>query len=346
MNKALLSRRMCALGSFALAAWGCVETQPVLPRRDASPEARADVASPPPDVVMEDRAVIPEDRVVVAMDVVADRVVIAADAGPEASRDVAVADVPAVMADAGADAASVPRCTPTVDGTIGASEYNGGARVDNTVLPSAWGPNELRELRACVDDVALYLAVRGSVEGSLPGATANSVLVYIDRDFRGGSGATATGISLFSALADRSGRLDTALSSDFRLTAAVDGFGVEGAFGWWGTRTFAATTSDESQGWRLFWPAGGTPDRRRDFSYITTGVSTNCQDRAGTADDVCETSVRWVDLFEGPRPARTTIALFARVVNNDGSMSPDQGLPQDDPMNPRSVSRVLTLEVR
>ncbi len=320
---------------------------------DASP--LADV-SPPMDRALVDGSV-PADVPGSALDASSETGV-GMDAGQDVARvDGSLADVladrtPATdsaspLADGAVDVATPPaRCAPAVDGTLGAGEYAAAVTVNNTVLPSAWGPNELRSLSACFDDSTLYLALRGSVEGGLPGGTANSIVLYVDRDFRGGPGGTATGISLFSALTDRSGRLDSALSAAFRPTAMVDGFGVEAAFGVWGTRAFTAMASDETQGWRLFWPAGGMPDRRSDFAYVNAGVTTACQDRPGTMDDVCETAIRWTSLFEGARPALTTIALFARIVNSDGSMSPDQTLPQDDPSSPRSVSRVLTLEVR
>lgn len=309
--------------------------------RDTGVDARLDAATTPDAI--DDRPTMSEDR----PDVLDDRPSAFDDhADVNVDRPDAVDDRPTI-ADSGVDSgAPLARCTPTIDGTLGATEYAMAARADNTVLPSAWGANELRELRVCFDDNALYIAVRGSVEPAPMGGTTNSIVIYLDRDFRAGAGGTATGISLFSALMDRSGQLDTALSANFRLTAAVDGFGVEGAFGVYGTRTFTASTSDTTQGWRLFWPAGGMPDRRSDFAYVVAGVNTSCQDRPGLMDDVCETSILWTSLFEGPRPSTTTVALFARIVNADGTMSPDQTLPQDDPMNPRTISRLLTVSVR
>ncbi len=327
----------------ACAATACVEGQPTLPRRDAAGDAITDARASLPDA-QDDRAA-PIDDQSARPDAVDDRPSITMDSGPDAAPDAAI-DARAdstVATDAAPDAAPAARCTPAIDGTITPAEYTTALRVENTTLPSAWGPNELRELYLCYDDRALYLAVRGSVEAAPMGSAANAIVVYIDRDFQGAGGA-ATGISLFSALADRTGALDTALSSDFRVTAA--GFGVEGAFGVAGTRTFTSASSDESQGWRLFWPTSALPDRRTNFAYVVSGVSTQCQDRAGTMDDVCETSVAWSSLFEGPRPATTTIALFARIVNAMGSNSPDQTLPADMPATPRTISRVLTMDVR
>lgn len=319
----------------------CVEAQPTLPRRDGS----TDDARDDRPAVLPDSATAQDARS--AMDVVDDRPASAmSDAATDALREASVADA-ADAADVATDTGAPPaRCAPTIDGTIAPSEYTTAIRVENSTLPSAWGPNELRELYLCYDDRALYLAIRGSVESAPMGSPANAIVLYLDRDFRGGTGGSATGISLFSALTDRAGALDTALSSDFRLGASVDGFGVEGAFGVSGLRTLTSASSDEAQGWRLFWPATAVPDRRSNFAYIVTGVSTACQDRAGTADDSCETSVAWTSLFEGPRPASTTVALFARIVNGGGTMSPDQTLPYDMPSTPRTITRVLTMDVR
>jgi hypothetical protein len=340
-----LARGLCF--TLALVTIACEEPRMII-IRDTGVDARLDAATRPD--IIDDQPMMIDDR----PDVLDDR-----PSAPDDHADVnvdradAVDDRPDVVddrptiADSGVDSgAPLARCTPTIDGTIGATEYAMAARAENTVIPSAWGANELRELRVCFDDNALYIAVRGSVEPAPMGGTTNSIVIYLDRDFRGGAGGTATGIALFSALMDRSGQLDTALSANFRLTAAVDGFGVEGAFGVYGTRTFTASTSDTTQGWRLFWPAGGMPDRRSDFAYVLSGVNTNCQDRLGLMDDVCETSILWTSLFEGPRPPMTTVALFARIVNADGTMSPDQTLPQDDPTNPRTISRLLTVSVR
>lgn len=333
-----LARGLCT--TLALVTIACEEPRMII-IRDTGVDARLDAATTPDAI--DDRPTMSEDR----PDVLDDRPSAFDDhADVNVDRPDAVDDRPTI-ADSGVDSgAPLARCTPTIDGTLGATEYAMAARADNTVLPSAWGANELRELRVCFDDNALYIAVRGSVEPAPMGGTTNSIVIYLDRDFRAGAGGTATGISLFSALMDRSGQLDTALSANFRLTAAVDGFGVEGAFGVYGTRTFTASTSDTTQGWRLFWPAGGMPDRRSDFAYVVAGVNTSCQDRPGLMDDVCETSILWTSLFEGPRPSTTTVALFARIVNADGTMSPDQTLPQDDPMNPRTISRLLTVSVR
>jgi len=335
MNLRLLA--CWTVASCAITA--CVEGQPTLPRRDAG-----DAAASRPDVIVDDRPNPVDDRSMSMPDVIDDRPsMVAMDSGPEASVDAAVdarTDT-GVPVDAAPDAAAPARCTPAIDGTISPAEYAAALRVTNTTLPSAWGPNELRDLYLCYDSNALYIALRGSVETAPMGSPANAIVVYIDRDY-----GSATGISLFSALNDRMGALDTALSSNFTLTAGAGSFGVEGAFGVAGLRTLSLMTSDETQGWRLFWPTSVVPDRRTNFAYVVSGVSTNCQDRAGTADDTCETSIAWTSLFEGPRPASTTIALFARIVNAAGTSSPDQTLPMDTPAMPRNVGRVLTLDVR
>lgn len=324
--------------------------------RDTQPTGTDTVAMDAPapidDQPSQDAADVSVDRAVPAMDVVAEASIASDASDASVARDVPpVSDAgdaraDAVSSDSASDSAVLSRCSPVIDGTLNAAEWSGATAVTNTVLPSVWGPNELRELRVCFDDLGLSIGVRASVEGAPAGGRANSVVMYIDRDFRGGSGGSATGISLFSALNDRSGTLDSALSADFRLGPSMVGFGVEGAFGISGMRNVTSTSADDTQGWRLFWPAGGVPDRRTDFAYVLSGVNTVCVDRAGTTDDVCESRISWAALFEGPRPATTTLAMFVRVVSGDGSMSPNQALPMDEAATPRTVDRVVTLEVR
>lgn len=342
------NRSFCVLvrltGASLLAAAvgaGCEEPRMLVIRTDVQSDTRrdatADDRAPPPDVASDSG---------VSMDTGTNDVT--SDTGVDVPTDTRTDTGVDSGVDSGADASVEPRCTPTIDGTINAAEWAMGLRSTNTALPSAWGPNELRDLYLCYNATTLFVGVRGSVESAPSGgAGANAIVLYVDRDFRGGAGGTATGISLFSALNDRTGALDSALSADFRPTAAVDGFGVEAAFGIAGMRNLDTRTSDETQGWRLFWPAGGTPDRRSNFAYVLTGVDTRCVDNAGTDNDACESSISWASLFEtATPPASTTVAVFARVVNAGGAMSPNQTLPQDDPSNPRNVGRVAVFSVR
>ena len=50
-------------------------------------------------------------------------------------------------------------------------------------------------------------------------------------------------------------------------------------------------------------------------------------------------------LYGGARPANAHLAVFARLVNGNGSMFSTQTLPQDDPANPAVVARVLRFVV-
>ena len=54
----------------------------------------------------------------------------------------------------------------------------------------------------------------------------------------------------------------------------------------------------------------------------------------------CEARIPLTELG-GTAPRR--VGLFARIVNGNGSMSPNQTIPMDVPTMPRSVSMVLEL---
>jgi hypothetical protein len=272
------------------------------------------------------------------------------DTASDTPRDTAPDALPDTALDAPVDAGATGRCTPTINGTI-ATDWTNDVRVVNTVA-TAWAGNELRALHVCYDATRLYFGIEGTVE------FANGIVVYIDRDFAGGSGGSATGISSLSALTDSigdpsnatdPGGLDNRISAPLALGTMATGFGAEGAWGTAGMRTLASTALDAFVGLRLFWPAGGTasdggalPDRRGDFAWIT-GAQSTC---VTTGTGSCEVAIDWTALFEGPRPATTTIALFVRINSTDGSMSANQTLPMDNATLPQTVNRVVLLDVR
>jgi hypothetical protein len=246
---------------------------------------------------------------------------------PDAPDVTDVTDVPLV------DAGPSARCTPTIDGTLGA-DWTSDALIATNSTASTWGTgqNELHSIRLCYDATALYFGIDGVVESG------NAMVAYIDRDYDPPGGAP-TGVSLFSALSDSTGALDDAISADFTLGADAGNYGAEAAWGSLGMASVAATAVDANAGLLLIAPAGGSgPDRRADFAW-TMGSQTACS----SANQFCETSIAWTSLFEGPRPASGRIALFVRINNGLGTMSSNQTLPEDMPAMARTVSRVLVL---
>jgi hypothetical protein len=307
-----------------------VVTDRASPTSDVPQDAPADTAVPT-DAPLDASSRADAADATTPADVAADTAA-PSDAPADSARDASVAD-------AAPDAAPTPdgRCTPTIDGAV-AADWPSNAIVATNAVATAWGPDDqLRAIRVCYDATNLYLGLEGSSQAM------NGVVVYLDRDFAGGVGGTATGISLLSALTDHAGTLDSRISAALTINAA--GFGAEGAWGFAGlpTAPLAAAATSDTVGLRLFWPTGGTPDRRTDFAWMT-GAQTVCAGSGATA--ACETAIAWTQLYEGARPTSTTVALFARINNGDGTMTSNQTLPQDDPMNPRTVSRVLQVPVR
>lgn len=229
------------------------------------------------------------------------------DAGAE---DAGVDVRDAATLDAGADAGSR---VITIDGVIGAAEWAGVPDVTNTVA-TAWAGNEITRMLATIEVGRLYLAVEGTVEPM------NAIVVYFDNDLGG-----AAGVSSLSDLTDSTGGLDNALSGSFTTPTM---FRADYA---WGTRDMgrAAVGTDDRIGWRDLASDPG------DFAWIDSAVApTTCSATA------CEAYIP-LAMLGGTAPR--TIALFARINNGSGDMSPNQTLPMDDPSRPRDVSMLLTV---
>jgi hypothetical protein len=252
------------------------------------------------------------------------------DATDVVSPDV-LADVPSpdvIRVDAGVD----PRCSaPAIDGIVGGDWPATAATTTNTVATSWGAGNVLRAMRVCYDATNLYLGIEGTVEA------ANGLVVYIDRDF-----GSASGIATLSSLTDNAGLLDDSVSAGLALTAP--GFAAEAAWGTVGMRTVTATALDPGVGLRLFWPAGGAPDRRADFAWFAAR-STCASGDAGMLG--CEVAIPWASLFDGAtRPVSVNLALFARINDPNGGHSSNQSLPEDVDLamptaEARTVRRVL-----
>jgi hypothetical protein len=223
-------------------------------------------------------------------------------------------------AGAGGDASSGD-VTPSIDGVVGALEWEGAVFTESTE-PTDWTGNTLRSLRALLTDDALYIAIEGSVDSG------NAIVLYLDRAEGGVEGVVLTSAS------DDSGALDDAITPSEPFTTYAD-FRADLA---WGTRVLgrAAADFDDEMGWRDFVRASA-PD---DLYWIDSTIApTTC------GDEACETRLPRdvLDLGDGAVRPRT-IALFARIMNHDGAQSPNQTLPEDDSEAPRVVSVALTLD--
>lgn len=297
---------------LALGPLGCtVRSEPDVPVADVPVRPDVPLADVPPlDAPRDVPAVL---DVPAALDVPAELDVPAApdvpaevDAPIDAPTDVPV-DAPVPPSDAGV-------APPTIDGVITAGEW-GAATVATDTTTTIWAGNELRGLRALLLPDALYLAVEGRIEGG------NAIAVYVDRDRD-----EAVGVASLATLTDNSGALDAAITAGFGTPAPFRTDLVLGTL----DLARAASGSDDRMGWRdLVRGAAG------DLFWIT----------AATAPVVCSATVCESRLprseLGGTAPRR--LGIFARIVNADGSMSPNQTLPSDDPSMPRTVSVVLEL---
>lgn len=199
-----------------------------------------------------------------------------------------------------------------VDGVMRAGEWDDATCVTNAVASGWTGANSLMRMCATVRGPDLVLAVEGLVEPT------NAIVVYVDREL-----GDAYGIADLSTLTDSSGDLDDALSAGIVTPAE---FHADWA---WGTRDMARTAVDfdARMGWR------DIATDVTDFAWVSAAdAPTSC----GTT--VCETRIA-LTRIGGVSPSM--IGLFARIVNADGSMSPNQCLPEDDAAMPRVVHTLL-----
>lgn len=235
------------------------------------------------------------------------------------SADVPTLDVPAVDAgsDAGIDAAGTDAgpLPPTIDGTISPGEWAGAVvATDDTI--TIWSGNELRGLRALIAGDSLYLALEGRIEGG------NAMAVYVDRDLD-----EAVGVADLSTVTDFEGALDNAITG---ALVTPTGFATDLVFGTLDLSR-SASGSDARMGWRDLNRAAALDD----LYWIGADVAP-----VVCASATCETRLP-LDELGGTAPRR--IALFARILNADGTMSPNQTLPSDDGAMPRTVAAVLEL---
>lgn len=209
--------------------------------------------------------------------------------------------------------------TPVIDGTItvGGGDWSEGQRAGTNGTASDWGPNALQALYVAYDQTHLYIGVSGTVEAQ------NAIAVYIDRDY----GPFGGGLSAIASATDNDGALDNALSA--AITIAHTDFRADWAVGTKGMASASSGLTDEA-GWR------DIAIDSADFHWMNGTLV------AGSAG--FEAAVPLTDLFGGtPPPQGARLAVFARLVNEDGQYLANQTLPEDDPQNPGTVNQVAVI---
>lgn len=198
--------------------------------------------------------------------------------------------------------AFVPKGTPKIDGFVG-EDWDETFLVADNKIPTDWGENNLTSLRVAYDDIYLYIGIIGKTE------QANAIIGYIDTDF-----GKSTGISDMNLITDNTGVLDNVISSNVKVS--VNGFGADVAVG---TKGMASFIEGEE-----LWPKGDLAGFR-DLS--------NTQDLAWwqgtvmTSENAIECAIRLDTLFKGFIPKNANLAIFIRLLNQDGQYTSNQALP-------------------
>jgi len=182
---------------------------------------------------------------------------------------------------------------------------------------SDWGDttNFLKNVKVEWSSSNLEITIEGSVDSS------NAILCYLDVDYGAG-----TGVKNMNTISDSKGVLDKAIGSLIDATAA-SGFGADYAFGTKGMVS-ATATWDEHAGWRNI-----TIDQT-DLHWISTATSPVTVD----ATPSVKGSIPISEIAVSPGDE---LALFVRIVTNNGQSVCNETLPEDDTDNPEKVSKVL-----
>ncbi|MBU1238342.1 hypothetical protein KKF84_01875 [Myxococcota bacterium] len=210
--------------------------------------------------------------------------------------------------------------TPNIDGTI--TEAEGDWSVDQHVGDNAeasdWGDNVLSALYVAYDTNNLYIGVQGFAEST------NSIVVYIDTDY----GTTSAGLSSIAAATDNDGAIDNSMSAN--ITVTDSSFKVDWAVGTKGMGSAPGTLVDEA-GWRNIGLDG------TNFPWVSAQLVAGSQG--------FEASIPLTELFGGTYPEGTQIALFARLMNEDGQYFSNQTLPGDNASTPSTVSELVVISL-
>ncbi len=211
--------------------------------------------------------------------------------------------------------------TPVIDGVIteGTGDWDPRQKIGENATGSNWGDNTLSAIYLAYDDTHLYVGVRGSVESQ------NALVVYLDLNH----GPASTGLASIASTSDTDGELDNAMSA--AITISHSEFRANWAVGTKGMASPGNELSDQA-GWRdiAVDPA--------DFHWMAG--------RLVSGSSAFEASVPLEALFGGPPADGTRVAVFARLVNEDGQHLANQTVPGDNPETPGTVSEVATITLR
>jgi hypothetical protein len=190
---------------------------------------------------------------------------------------------------------------PTVDGTVG-SDWPAWCLLADDTAAAGWDNNDLDKLYVGFDDQYLYIGIVGAVEST------NAMLAFIDTDFGAGTGFSPTGLS------DNDGPLDGAITGT-GVKVFVPNFGAEYAAGAFGVAGQELTSLDASgrSGVRGF---AGSPGN---FSWLPGHI---VQSATGL-----ELRIERAVLGLAPSASGHEVALFVRIVNQDGEYPNPEGLP-------------------
>ena len=182
--------------------------------------------------------------------------------------------------------------------------------------PADWGAglNELRALGARVQDGRLVIGVRGTVEPR------NAIVGFVAVD----PGDAGRGL-LLGDVRDPAGELDSALSTELRLSDALVDAGVRPvmAFGAFGEASTQQGGPTDRAGWRLL-------ERGDDLAWMGGDVV--------SGPDSLEASVPLTSLYgvgdPAELPGQGRLLLFVRLVSPDGAAWTQLELPQQPDANP------------
>ena len=209
------------------------------------------------------------------------------------------------------------------DGAMG--EWPDDTLVATNTTATDWGPdNLLGGLYAATDGESLYVGIAGKAMGG--GFGPNAIAVYVDTDFGASTGVSGTG-----DITDDDGAVDAALGGVLTLT--LEGFGAEVAFATLDMATYTPDGGDPSSvaaGWRGLDPADDLP-------WLLEGLVVS-------GPDGVEASLPLAALYPGdPSGVDHTLAITARIVNQDGSSVSNQALPGGTDGDGNTQAAVLEL---
>jgi alkaline phosphatase len=222
------------------------------------------------------------------------------------------------------------------DGHLGELRYAPAAQHNASGFGE--GFNRLDVLRVDADARGLTVGVAGLFEWGK-----NSLVLLLDVDFGQGTGPAR----LSGALTDRTGKVDSVLSSLSLDAPGVTGFGADYAVVSFGGEDPRLEDLLDRGGLRGLGSWSGSSANLSWLPAATNfgeAVRVGGQARSPAPDEGFEVQLGWEVLFPGQGgkvPAGTELALFAVLVNDDGGYTSNQALPPFAP-GTANPGRILT----